>query len=241
MNALTSHRHETALLEAGGARASSPGMRALLRDTALLVTSLATGGAPGDGQALRSRCRDLIEQFSQALEQRGYPDDVRREAVIAQCGLLDETALRSLDPALRADWERKPLQVERFNLHDAGERVIEQLEARMRDASSSVDLLEGYSAILGMGFVGRYARDGESKRTALIASLNAQLETRRSSAAQAFVVDRPGRRFSDWLHRLSPWAIAGLACIAAGVLWVVWATALDAQVAHLALTTGVRP
>ncbi|KML19696.1 MULTISPECIES: DotU family type IV/VI secretion system protein [Burkholderia] len=241
MNALTVNRHEPALLDAGASRSASEGMRDLLRDTALLVTTLAPGGQTQDPAALRARCNELVEQFSSALERRGYADDVRRKAVIAQCGLLDESALRYLPTDIRAAWERKPLQVERFNLHEAGERVFEQLDAHLREPSPPVDLLECYSAILGLGFVGRYARDGEAQRTALIASLNAKLEKLRTSTDRPFVADRAGRRLSDWFYRLSPWAIAGLACIAAAIVWGVWATALDMQLAHLVAAKAVRP
>jgi type VI secretion system protein ImpK len=111
--------------------------------------------------------------------------------------------------------------------------VIDRLEVRMREASPQLDLLECYSAILGMGFVGRYAREGEAKRTALMASLNARLEKLRPSSQRPFIADRAGRRLSDWFYRLSPWAIAGLACLAAAIVWVVWAAALDVQLAHL--------
>ncbi|MBY4693057.1 DotU family type IV/VI secretion system protein [Burkholderia latens] len=235
MNTLTSRRPELALLDSVTNAGGTPhnGMRDLLRDTALLVTTLGSGGMAHDADGLRHRCRQLIENLSEALARRGYPDDVRREVLIAQCGLLDETALRALPTEMRADWELTPLQVEQFNLHDAGESVIDRLEARMREASPRVDVLECYSAILGMGFVGRYAREGEAKRTALIASLNAQLEKLRPSSARPFVADRAGRRLSDWFYRLSPWAIAGLACVAAATVWMIWAAALDAQLAHL--------
>ncbi|RQR49651.1 DotU family type IV/VI secretion system protein [Burkholderia sp. Bp9126] len=242
MNALTSSQPELALLDSVSGTGGTPreGMRDLLRDTALLVTTLGTGGAAKDADGLRNRCRQLIEHFSQALERRGYPDDVRREAVIAQCGLLDETALRSLPADMRAGWELKPLQVEQFNLHDAGESVFDRLDARMRESSPRVDLLECYSAILGMGFVGRYAREGEAKRSALIATLNAQLEKLRTLPERPFVTDRAGRRLSDWFYRLSPWAIAGLACLVAVIVWVVWAAALDVQLTHLAPAKGIR-
>jgi type VI secretion system protein ImpK len=235
MNTLNAGRHATALMgsQSGTARGSGEGIRDLLRDTALLVTTLSAGGHVQDAAGFRDRCRKLIEHFSNALEQRGYPDDVRQEALIAQCGLLDETALRHLPAESRAGWELKPLQVERFNVHDAGERVFDRLDARMREASPRVELLECYSAILGMGFVGRYAREGEAKRTALIASLNAQLEKLRPSAERPFIADRAGRRLSDWFYRLSPWAIAGIACAIALVVWLMWTAALDVQLAHL--------
>lgn len=238
MNALTFDQQEIDLPDG---MSGAGGMRDLLRDTALLVTTLGTGGAAQDAHGLRNRCQQLIDHFSQALERRGYPDDVRREAVIAQCGLLDETVLRALPTGMRAGWEFKPLQVEQFNLHDAGESVFDRLEARLRERSPCVDLLECYSAILGMGFVGRYAREGEANRTALIATLNARLETLRASPELPFVADRTGRRLSDWFYRLSPWAIAGLASLFAVIVWLVWAVALDAQLAHLASGKGIRP
>ena len=243
MKALTSSPHALALLDQAPGIGGKPrdGMRDLLRDTALLVTTLGTGGAAKDADGLRNRCRQLIEHVSEALERRGYPDDVRQEVLIAQCGLLDESALRSLPAEMRAGWELKPLQVELFNLHDAGETVFDRLEARMREHSPRVDLLECYSAILGMGFIGRYAREGEAKRSALIDTLDAQLEQLRPSSEHPFAADRSGRRLSDWLYRLSPWAIAGLACAGAAIVWLMWAAALDMQLAHLMSAKGIRP
>nr|WP_245639907.1 DotU/TssL family secretion system protein [Paraburkholderia heleia] len=220
---------------------SSGGIRDLLRDTALQVTSLAPGGSVADTTAFRDRCRQLMRNFSDALTRRGYSEDVRREAMLAQCGLLDETALRELGEEARSGWGLKPLQVEQFKLHDAGERVIDCIEARLREASPSVDLLECYSAILGMGFMGRYARDGDAKRAELVAALNARLEKLRPAVDQPFIADHAGRRLSDWFYRLSPWAIAGLACIAAVAVWGVWNVALDAQLAHITTAKASRP
>ncbi|MEX3812717.1 DotU family type IV/VI secretion system protein [Paraburkholderia sp. BR13439] len=243
MNALPRNATEAALLDsmAGAPRVTREGIRDLLRDTALLVTTLTPGGHVDHATDFRNRCGSLIANFSTALERRGYADEVRREALLAQCGLLDEVALRYLPAESRAAWELKPLQVELFNLHDAGERVFERLEARMREASPHVDLLECYAAILSLGFIGRFARDGEAGRTALTTSLHAQLEKLRPAPASTFIVDRPGRRLSDWFYRLSPWAIAGLACGAAAIVWLVWSTALDAQLAQLVQTKVTRP
>jgi type VI secretion system protein ImpK len=243
MKGLTSLHNEAALLDgtlANGA-VSGAGIRDLLRDTALLVTTLAPGSHVDDVAGLRDHCKQLIEHFSNALECSGYPDDVRDDALIAQCGLLDETALRHLPTESRAGWEAEPLQVERFNMHDAGERVFDRLEARMRETSPQVDLLDCYSAILGMGFIGRYAFEGEAKRTALIAALNAQLEELRPSTAQLFIADHKGHRLANWLYRLSPWATAGLACAAAALVWLAWRTGLDMQLAHIASAKVIRP
>lgn len=242
MNALIPDRTEMTLMS--GAAAGCPtdaGIRDLLRDTALLVTTLASGGHTQDALALRAQCKRLVEQFAHALEQRGFPEDVRREALVAQCGLLDEVALRHLSDEARSGWEHTPLQVEQFNLHDAGERVFERLDARLQEPSPPVALLECYSAILGLGFIGRYARDGEATRAARIASLSAKLQMLRPTTCRPFIADHGQRRLSDWLYRLSPWAIAGLACIGAAIVWGIWATALDVQLARLVAAHAVRP
>lgn len=243
MNALLSGQQELALLDhaARTSNARRDSIRELLRDTALLVTSLSAGGTVADAHALRNHCRQLIERLSHALEQRGYPEDVRQEALVAQCGLLDETALRYLPTDSRAGWELKPLQVELFKLHEAGETVFDQLQTRMHERSPQFDLLECYAAILGMGFVGRYAREGEVKRTELIAALNARLDKLRPSTERPFVVQRAGRSLSGWFYRLSPWAIAGLAMIAAAIVWGACAAALDVQLTHLLPVNVVRP
>jgi type VI secretion system protein ImpK len=242
MNTLTPNQTGITLMPGAPAdRPADSAIRDLLRDTALLVTTLASGGQAQDADALRDRCQQLIEQFAGALAQRGFPEDVRHEALVAQCGLLDEVAMRHLSGETRSGWEHTPLQVERFNLHDAGERVFDRLDARLREPSPPVALLECYSTILGLGFVGRYAREGENKRTAQIEALNVRLATLRPASGRPFLVDRGGRRLSDWFHRLSPWAFAGLACLIAAIIWSVWSAALDAQLAQLAASKALRP
>nr|WP_246355715.1 DotU family type IV/VI secretion system protein [Paraburkholderia humisilvae] len=226
----------------GATHPSSQHMRSLLRDTALLVTQLTTSGTTRSFDDVRKESEQLIDAFSAALEHRGYPNDVREDALLAQCGLLDESALTHLPVDQRSKWDAQPLQVQRTDRHDAGERVFERLEQRMREASPNAELLEYYAAILALGFVGRYASprwkssgpgEGEAHRAALIATLNAQLDTLRSERHRPFVVDRSGWRIADWFYRLSPWAIACSAGAAAVVVWLVWNAALDAKLAHL--------
>lgn len=217
------------------------GIRDQLRDTALLVTSLGAGGTVENATELRDRCLQMISTFSDALVRRGYPSDVRQEALVAQCGLLDEAALRHLPPESRPSWELTPLQVEKFKVHDAGEQVIEHLEARLRESTANVDLLECYAAILGMGFMGRYARDGQARRAHVIEALNAQLAKLRPPSEQSFISDHAGRRVSDWFYRLSPWAIAGLACVIALIVWSVCSVGLNAQIAHIVSAKVVQP
>jgi type VI secretion system protein ImpK len=174
--------------QSAGSQTSGVGIRDLLRDTALLVTTLSQGGDTETVSTLRARCQQLMAAFSDSLERRGVAPDVREDALYAQCGLLDEAVLRHLPAEDKPEWDARPLQVERNGRHDAGDRVFDRLAERMREVPPNVDLLECYSAILGLGFMGRYAREGDARRSALIASLDAQLEQLRPARRPTLVL-----------------------------------------------------
>ena len=182
----------------------------------------------------RERCRQLVDQFSEALARHDIPEDVQREALVAQCGLLDETALRHLSSEARSDWELHPMQVERFSIHDAGRRVIDRVETHLHESSPDVDLLECYAAILGMGFVGRYAVEGEAKRATLIAALNARLESMRPYTEVPFHSESSGTLLSSDAHRLLPGITVALACLVAVTVWVVGSSEINTQLAQIA-------
>jgi len=244
MNAVASMRHETALLahDPSSGHAQRASMRALLRDTALLVSQLSNGGQVDNAANLREQCRLLVAQFATALDAQGIAADVRDDAIIAQCGLIDEAALRHLPASAKAKWESTPLQVERFGTHDAGTRIYERLDYRMREPVPNVDLLECYAAVLGLGFRGRYAarsgssagtHDGEAKRQALIAALVAQIDQLRPAVRPGLVADRSNTRLLDRLRHVSPWMITGAACVIAILVWFAWDRILDAELAQL--------
>jgi len=81
-----------------------------------------------------------------------------------------------------------------------------------------VALLECYATILGLGFLGRYANDGELRRAELAALLNERIpraEPRRAS----LIIDSVSSTRLDWLRRLSPWTVAGMVCVTAALIW----------------------
>jgi type VI secretion system protein ImpK len=242
MKARSLFAERTALFDQATAIAPVPsgGMRDALRDTALLVTNLTTGGRIESFNTLRNRCKELVLQFGNTLKGRGYGDDLCDDAVIAQCALLDEAALSNLSAEDRDRWSLEPLQVETFNQHDAGERVFERLEVRMRERTPQIDLLECYAAVLGLGFVGRYAIDKTGKRETLIAELNALLTRLQPAETLSFVIDQRSQSIGGWFRRLSPWAAAGIGCLIAFAVWLAWHMALDAQLAVLAPHT-IKP
>lgn len=216
-------------------------MRDMLRDAGLLVTSLSSGGAIQDAARFRERCAQLVDQLADSLTRLGYPEDVQREALVALSGLLDEMALRHLPGNARISWESHPMQVERFSMYDAGRRIIDAIEARLHASSPDVELLEYYAAILAMGFVGRYAREGEAKRAALISALDTRLQTLRESVDEPFVTDRAGLRLYGGFRRFAPWIIVIAAWLVATGVWIMGNRTLDAQLAQHAPAKVIRP
>jgi type VI secretion system protein ImpK len=219
---------------------------ALLRNTALEVSLLAQGatkgttlfavqgatkgqGAPlfaaqgaasADVPRLRQRCLALLREFESALEERHASAGVRHDALYAQCGLFDEAVLAYLPEEIRSQWEARPLQVEWFGKHDAGEHIFDRLSERMREAPPNIALLEYYAAVLGLGFKGRYAREGESQRAVVIKALDDLLARSTPKDDDGLIVEVARTRGPGWLYRLSPWAVAGLACATAVIVAV---------------------
>lgn len=215
-----------------------PAIRPFMRDAALLVATLATGGMVPDPAALAQRGSELLDEFDAALLREGIDERVRNHASVALCALLDETALRHLGAQDRSGWELAPLQVQRFRIHDAGERVFANLDEYLSMPGTAVAILEFYSAILGLGLVGRYALSGDAARRELVSALDARIAQRRPETVPPFVIERTNRRLSERLYRLSPWAMAGLTCLIAVLVWGGWSAALNAQLSRLESAQG---
>jgi type VI secretion system protein ImpK len=201
----------------------------LLRDTALLVTTLNAGGTVEKLNAFRMRCDQLVEKFGDGLEEQGYANDILEDARTAQCALLDEIALRYLNPDDKFTWASFPLQVHHFGKHDAGERVFDRLRVRMRETSPHDDLLNCYAMILALGFQGRYAIEGETKRRALIVELNDLLTQLHPAPPMPFMRTNNPNHSGNWSWCFGPWAIAATAILVALVTWLVWRFSLDSQ------------
>jgi type VI secretion system protein ImpK len=207
-------------------------IRALLRDTALEVSLLSQDTAQQSAFELRKRCLQVVDDFDRALQAKQFPNDVREDAVYAQCGLLDETALRCLPEDERSKWDAHPLQVECFGNHDAGDRIYERIAVRAREMPPKVALLECYATILGLGFLGRYANDGELRRSELATLLNERIPRVEPRRGDLVIYTVSSSRL-DWLRRLSPWTVAGIVGITAALIWFVLGQSLDVQLANL--------
>lgn len=209
-----------------------------LRDTASTVVALRSGKSPSV-DALRGQCDTQLVALKEELQRRGQPRDVIDDALYAQCALLDEAALKSLQGEARDAWEREPLQVRTFGRNDAGEELIRRIGQRLREAKPVLPLLGIFAAVLKLGFTGSLVANGGDARAKLVGEIHERLTRaggdRVNSDAPGTsspIVVNPSRQRR---HPLSPLACVLIAGIAAGLVWLAidrWLLSAIAGMAH---------
>lgn len=203
-----------------------------LRDTALTVAELADAARPAvDFGTFRASCLGQVSRLREEFLALGQPDDVTRDAVYAQCALLDEAALAGLQGIARDAWEREPLQVTEFQSHDAGQALIARIEQRLAEPQPVLPLLVVFHVVLGLGFKGRYALEGSDAREALVQAIEERLHRAgmREAAGPLLVT---GGKTAQW-RRLTPLAWVAIACAGAGLVYVALDRWLAAAIARL--------
>lgn len=120
------------------------------------------GHVPSDAETFRDRVKQLLAKVDRGAQKLGLPTEDVFRAKFAFCALLDELVLRSRF-AIRDSWERKPLQLELFGEHMAGERFFDHLEALRQGGARHLQAIEVYHMCLLLGFEGRHALDGSEK------------------------------------------------------------------------------
>lgn len=188
-----------------------------LRDTAVTVASLANGAQPEAFNGFRKRCDTQITQLRAELAAVDHASAVIDDAVYAQCALLDETALKYLRDTDRDAWEREPLQVRYFNSHDAGDELIRRIERRLAEPQPILPLLAIFSAVLGLGFQGKFALQKDASRAALERAIHERLDGKIDRTLTGTVLVRQGvaRRFGG-LSSLG-WVVP--ACAVSGLVY----------------------
>jgi type VI secretion system protein ImpK len=134
----------------------------LLYQGVYMMFLLRNGHTPSDAEDFRDRVKEMLARVDRGAQKLGLlTQDVFR-AKFAFCALLDEVVLRSRF-SIRDSWERKPLQLELFGEHMAGERFFEYLEELRLEGARHLQALEVYHLCLLLGFEGRHALDGSEK------------------------------------------------------------------------------
>ena len=127
-----------------------------------LILQLRSSNDFGDAEILRKRIYDLFEEAGRAARHAGFSSDNYRSrnpepsAKFALVAFIDETILSS-DWNQQERWRAQPLQLELYDLHDAGEVFYDHLEKLLAQPVQYAEILEIYYLCMTLGFKGRYA------------------------------------------------------------------------------------
>ena len=135
--------------------------------TALAVSSISAGFSPDHFVSRYAHCHILIQALNAKLAELGWEEADIEEGSYAQCGLLDEVALRTLKGNDREVWERNPMQVCFFQSYNAGDILCDRIESLCKNHKDASPLVaETYLSVINLGFRGRYVLDEDALHTA---------------------------------------------------------------------------
>lgn len=134
------------------------------------------------GATLTTDFRDRVVADFVALEQQAFSLQVDASHVehikYALAAFIDEAVMSSLWPQ-RLEWMGRPLQLQFFGEHLAGEGFFTRLSMLRQSGIAQTDLLEVYYVCLQLGFQGMYRMRGPEHLQALQVGLKSQIESAR--------------------------------------------------------------
>jgi len=123
----------------------------------------------------RERILGGFDTLERMAFERQIPTDKVQHAKYALAAFIDEAVLASEWPG-RLDWMSKPLQLELFGEHLAGEGFFTHLAELRQGGEQNVDVLELYYVCLQLGFEGIYRMRGLEQLMALQVDLRGQID-----------------------------------------------------------------
>jgi type VI secretion system protein ImpK len=129
-------------------------------------------------------------------------------AKYALIAYIDETILNSSWSG-KTTWMSKPLQLELFGEHTAGEGFFERLQKIREFGSQYIDLLELYYMCIQLGFKGKYRLRHHEQLLGLQADLRNQIEAIRGITTNQLSPDKPPKKIiNSRRYQLSPRTLA---------------------------------
>ncbi len=203
----------------------------LLYEGCTMVFLLRNGQAPTDAGVFRERVRQFLAGFERGGQRLGVDTDSVFLAKFAFCALVDEVILTGRF-ALRAEWERRPLQLEFFGEQLAGERFFEHLEMLRQGGAPRLQALEVFHMCLLLGFQGRYLLEGTEKLGYLSARLGEEIAHLRGRRAGFAPHAEPPDRVVHRLRTEVPlWVVGAVFALVAALGFVGLRTVLQRQTA----------
>jgi type VI secretion system protein ImpK len=183
----------------------------LLQCGATVLSLVAPFRRSDRGVAVESDFREKVLAGFDEMERLAYESRIAagilRDAKYALAAFVDEAVLSSSWPG-RLAWMSKPLQLEMFGDHLAGEGFFDKLNLLRQGGECHVDLLELYYICLQLGFEGIYKIRGLEHLTALQVDLRSQIENYRgvvdprlspAGAARVGLMTRVRREIPCWV------------------------------------------
>lgn len=162
--------------------ATAPSQKAInpLLECGETIFSLMAVFIKGDrGAGLELDYREKILSGFDIMERMAFERQigslVLKDAKYALAAYIDEAVLSSAWPG-RNQWMSRPLQLELFGDHLAGEGFFERLSLLRQGGEANLDLLELYYVCLQLGFEGVYKIRGLEQLMALQVDLRSQIE-----------------------------------------------------------------
>jgi type VI secretion system protein ImpK len=168
--------------EFGGASAPKPLLMDLCTDAFLLIFHIHGGNDPGHPEELRKEISATLQNLEKQGKRHGFADEDMKATRYALCALLDETILNSRWE-FKDQWAERPLQLEHFGEHMAGERFFDLLERVRQKGGRKVDLLEVFCLTLILGFQGKYKLRGREELQHLIRELAREINNYRGGSS----------------------------------------------------------
>jgi len=211
----------------------------LCTDAFLLIFYIHDGKDPGQPDQLHKEIAVLLQEIDKRGQRHGHSEEDLKATRYALCALLDETILNSRWP-FKDQWADRPLQLEHFGEHMAGERFFELLDRIRKKGSRKADLLEVFCITLILGFQGKYKLRGGEELNNLIRELVGEIHGHRGGAPRGLSphwripeepVDRPARVVPRWVWITSLASV--LLVILIFVIFKLWLGSSAGAVAHM--------
>jgi len=146
----------------------------LCSESLMLTLQLRAAKEFGDPARLRQRLITLFNRFEQKARDAGVDKEKTRDAQFALVAFVDESILSSTWSGKDA-WLANPLQMELFNVFNAGDEFFERLNRLKQRARENADVLEVYYHCMELGFNGKYLFIGRAQLKPIIDDLYNEL------------------------------------------------------------------
>ena len=127
----------------------------LSSDCLMLILQLRVTKELGDAVVLRQKIKNLLAQLERNAKLAGIDSEEAQQAKFVLAAFIDESILGS-EWSRKHEWAKQPLQLEIFNIFNAGEEFFTRLERLRQRAQANAAVLEVYYLCLALGFRGKY-------------------------------------------------------------------------------------